>query len=334
MRLNLAARAGRWSAAHWKTATFGWLAFVVAAVAIGSVVGTRKLADSEGIPGESGRMEKILADDFKRPAGETVLIQSRSLTTKSPAFAAAIDDITHRVSSVPAVTHVRSPLEPANADQISADEHSAIVRFDIRGEPDKAVDKIDPVLAAVKNAQAQHPGFFIGGFGAATADKGISDVVAKDFERAGVLSVTIVILVVAFGARCRGHPVAARPLRRPGDARTAGDSEPRVAGGRQHQRRGLVDRPRGWRRLLALLSEARTRGARCGTQRGSRANGCRRHFGPSRARLGTDGAGRDGRDARHRRQDVRLLRHRDDDGRCDRRVGFAHRSPGIAVAAW
>ncbi len=27
---NLAARMGRWSADHWKTATFGWLAFVVA----------------------------------------------------------------------------------------------------------------------------------------------------------------------------------------------------------------------------------------------------------------------------------------------------------------
>src|SRR5205823_1271185 len=26
---NLAARMGRWSAAHWKTATFGWLALVV-----------------------------------------------------------------------------------------------------------------------------------------------------------------------------------------------------------------------------------------------------------------------------------------------------------------
>ena len=97
MRLNLAARAGRWSAAHWKTATFGWLTFVAAAVAIGSVVGTRQLTDSEGIPGESGRMEKILAEDFKRPSGETVLIQSRSLTTKSPAFAAAIDDVSDRV---------------------------------------------------------------------------------------------------------------------------------------------------------------------------------------------------------------------------------------------
>ena len=32
-RPNLAARVGRWSAAHWKTATFGWLALVLLAFA-------------------------------------------------------------------------------------------------------------------------------------------------------------------------------------------------------------------------------------------------------------------------------------------------------------
>ena len=32
---NLAARMGRWSAAHWKTATFGWLAFVLVAFGLG-----------------------------------------------------------------------------------------------------------------------------------------------------------------------------------------------------------------------------------------------------------------------------------------------------------
>ena len=32
---NVAARMGRWSANHWKTAVFGWLAFVVASVVIG-----------------------------------------------------------------------------------------------------------------------------------------------------------------------------------------------------------------------------------------------------------------------------------------------------------
>src|SRR5205807_8275893 len=36
---NLAARMGRWSANHRKTAIFGWLAFVIAAFVIGTAVG-------------------------------------------------------------------------------------------------------------------------------------------------------------------------------------------------------------------------------------------------------------------------------------------------------
>ena len=40
---NLAARMGRWSAAHWKTATFGWLAFVLVAFGLGGMVGTRNI---------------------------------------------------------------------------------------------------------------------------------------------------------------------------------------------------------------------------------------------------------------------------------------------------
>jgi uncharacterized membrane protein YdfJ with MMPL/SSD domain len=202
MRLNLAARAGHWSASHWKTATFGWIAFVLVAIVLGSVVGTKSLSDNEGVPGESGRMEKILDESFQRPAGETVLIQSDTLTTDSRAFASAVDDVTRRASAIPAVTNVRSPLERANADQISADGHSAIVRFDIRGDPEKAVDKIDPVIAAVDEAKAANSQLFIGAFGDATAEKGIGDSVNSDLERAGLLSlpVTIVILIIAFGA--------------------------------------------------------------------------------------------------------------------------------------
>jgi uncharacterized membrane protein YdfJ with MMPL/SSD domain len=202
MRLNLAARAGRWSAAHWKTATFGWIAFVLVAVVLGGAIGTKTLDDNEGIPGESGRMERVLDKEFQTPAGETVLIQSNTLRADSPAFRAAIDDVAGRMSSIPAVTNVQSPLEPGNADQISADGRSAIVTFDIRGDPEKAVDKIDPVIGAVDKAKAAHPELSIGSFGVATTDKEITDAVGKDLERAGLLSipVTIAVLIVAFGA--------------------------------------------------------------------------------------------------------------------------------------
>jgi uncharacterized membrane protein YdfJ with MMPL/SSD domain len=202
MRRNLAARAGRWSASHWKTATFGWLAFVVAAVLIGGAVGTKQLGTNDGVPGESGRAEQILKDDFEQPAGELVLVQSSRLSTQSPAFAAAIGDIEHRLGAVSIVTNIRSPLDPAHADQVSRDRHSAIVRFDVRGDPDTASDRVAPVVAAVNGARAEHPAVFIGGFGDATAEKEVNDQFNSDLGRAGLLSlpVTIVILIVAFGA--------------------------------------------------------------------------------------------------------------------------------------
>src|SRR5262245_62919835 len=99
MRRNLAARAGRWSASHWKTATFGWLAFVVAAVVIGGAVGTKQLNPNTTAPGESGRMAKILDREFNTRASETVLIQSSSKTASSPAFKAGIADVVRSVSA-------------------------------------------------------------------------------------------------------------------------------------------------------------------------------------------------------------------------------------------
>ena len=44
-RENIASRAGRWSAGHWKTATFGWIGLALAAVVIGGAVGARQMED-------------------------------------------------------------------------------------------------------------------------------------------------------------------------------------------------------------------------------------------------------------------------------------------------
>src|SRR5947208_15977948 len=139
---NLAARMGRWSADHWKTATFGWLALVLVAFALGNAVGMTSVDDNAPGPGESGRMDKILAAGFKQPAGESVLIQSRSLRTGDPAFTAAVSDVVAGVSRFAVVQHVRK-------GEISKDRHAALVQFDIRGAKDKAVDKIEPVVKRI-----------------------------------------------------------------------------------------------------------------------------------------------------------------------------------------
>jgi uncharacterized membrane protein YdfJ with MMPL/SSD domain len=192
---GLAARMGRWSASHWKTATFGWLAFVAVAFALGGAVGTTTV-DQNGVgPGESGRMQKILDEGFKQPVGESVLIQSRSARVGDPAFTAAIGDVVARVSKVTAVQNL-------HRGAIATDGHAALVDFEIRGDRDKAVDKIQPVLDQVAAAQRAHPGFFIGEFGNASGEKAVMTAYGHDLGKAGMLSlpVTLGILVLTFGA--------------------------------------------------------------------------------------------------------------------------------------
>jgi RND superfamily putative drug exporter len=201
MNRNLAARAGRWSAAHWKTATLGWIAFVALAVVVGGALGTKQLGDTDA-PGESGRVAKILDEAFDRPAEETVLVRSRTQSVDDPAFRAAVEDVVARLERVAAVTNLRSPLAPGHTAQVSENGRSALVRFDIRGPPEEAVDKIDPVLTAVDDAKSAHPGLVVGTIGEASAEKQIGEAVGEDLGRAGLLSlpVTLVVLIVAFGA--------------------------------------------------------------------------------------------------------------------------------------
>src|SRR2546423_5871024 len=112
---NLAARVGRWSAAHWKTATFGWLAFVLVAFAVGGQVGTKQADPTKAGPGESGRMDRILDAGFKLPASESVLIQSRSARAGAPAFDSAVKDVLARPAKAAAVENISPPLHPADA---------------------------------------------------------------------------------------------------------------------------------------------------------------------------------------------------------------------------
>ena len=199
---NLAARMGRWSAGHWKTATFGWLGLIVIAFAVGGQIGTKTVDPNTAGPGQSGQMDRILASGFKHPAAESVLVQSSSARAGSPNFDAAVNDVLRRVSHVAAVQNMRSPLDARHAGQISKDGHSVLVQFEIRGDKSTAGDRIGPLLKAVDDAQHAHPGFFIGEFGDASSVKAVDTAFANDLTRAGIFSIplTLIILVIAFGA--------------------------------------------------------------------------------------------------------------------------------------
>ena len=204
-RTNLAGRAGRWSAAHWKTAFFGWLVFVVAAVFIGTSIGTNKLLDSNAGDGESGRAQRILGSgDFKEPASESVLIQSRARIARDPEFRAVINDVVARLRQVPEVTAIVSPLAAVSKSQgqVSKDQHSALVRFDIKGKAEDAHNHVQGALDATAAAQKANPGFIVEEFGDASARKALDKTLGDDFKRAEKLAVpaTLIILLFAFGS--------------------------------------------------------------------------------------------------------------------------------------
>src|SRR5919197_6168231 len=94
---NFAARAGRWSARHRKTAIFGWLAFVIAAFMIGGNLGTKTLSELDQGVGDSGRADRIVDKAFPEAAGEQVFVQSKTQKATDPEYRAAVRDIERRL---------------------------------------------------------------------------------------------------------------------------------------------------------------------------------------------------------------------------------------------
>ncbi|WP_344596499.1 MMPL family transporter [Streptomyces violaceusniger] len=199
---GIAARAGSWSARHRWAAVGGWVLLVILALAVGSMTGRVDVTDSEQVPGESGRVSKILDEaGIDDAAGETVLIQAKGggLTANDPAFRKAVDAVMAGVRDTGQVTALRSPYETKT---ISADRRSALVQFEMRGEAEKAADHIQPVLDAVEKAQNGHQALRIEEFGDASGQKAFDDAFGDDFTQAeySALPVALGILLIVFGA--------------------------------------------------------------------------------------------------------------------------------------
>ncbi len=203
-KLGLAGRAGRWSAAHRKTAILGWIVFVVAAIAIGGALGTKTLGEGASGDGESGAASRTLEKAFTQGADESVLVQSRAGASAYTApIEEAVGEVEARLRKLPFVANLKGPYAKHSDGQVSADGRSALVRFEIpeRGgvEPKDVVGK---ALAQVAAVQRGHPGLRVEEVGDASGEKAVSESLEKDFSRAELTSlpITLLILVVVFGS--------------------------------------------------------------------------------------------------------------------------------------
>jgi len=201
-KTNLAGRAGRWSADNWKKALFGWLAFALIAIVVGSAVGTRMAGDELSSPGEAGRAEKMLSQaDFQGPPVENLLLQSSELKVTDSAFRAAVKNLVQRLETTDGVSRVRTPIGLGQAGGAVAENGRSLlvdVEF-VEKTAETNIARVESVVAQVRKA---HPDLKVFEFGWLSANREADKAVAADFRRAEVLSlpITLAIMLVAFGA--------------------------------------------------------------------------------------------------------------------------------------
>jgi len=196
--MNIAGRMGNWSARHWKTAVFGWLACVIVFFAFGNlVVGFKQIDINDAGVGQSHKADQILKKAFpeRAPQTEYVLVQSTSRTADDPAFRSTVDDVIDSVKSSPAIKKLDSPYGTKRESLISDDRHAAMVQWEMRGDADQAQKKIDALSAATDNVGKRHPAFFVGHAGV-SSDKGLDKMFGDQLKLAGERSIPITIGVL------------------------------------------------------------------------------------------------------------------------------------------
>src|SRR5215470_4576726 len=198
-------RIAGWSARHRKTALFGWLLLVAGAVVIGNMLGTKNLNSYD--PGQSGRAERVLArPGVVQPPTESVLVQARAAghtVAGDPEIRQAIRQVAAALAAMPKVaTGVQSPLAPGGHKLISRDGRSALITFNVAGEPGNAGQTVAAAERAVASVQAAHPDLRVAEAGQASVDRATNSIISADFRRAEVTSVpiTLVLLLLVFGA--------------------------------------------------------------------------------------------------------------------------------------
>ena len=201
VRAPIVERVAGWSARHRKTAVFGWLLLVAAALAIGHQLGTDNINSYD--PGQAGQAERVLAlPVVQQPDSEDVLIQGRSpgqTYASDPEIRLAVRQVVAALRALPrSAADIQSPL--TSKGLVSG--RSALVTFNVAGSPGHDDQAVVPALNAVAAVQARHPGLTVEEAGGASLDRATGSITSQDFRKAEVTSVpvSLVLLFVVFGA--------------------------------------------------------------------------------------------------------------------------------------
>src|SRR5271154_5867724 len=200
-RAPVVERMAGWSVRHRKTAVFGWLLLVVAAVVIGQKIGTSNVNNYD--PGQAGQAERVLNRPVvQQPDSESVLVQGRSASQTyghDPEIREAVRQVVAALRALPkAAADIQSPLNSRGL--ISG--KSALVTFNVAGNPGSDDQAVVPAINVVAAIAAHHSGLKVEEAGEASVDRATSGITSQDFRKAEITSVpvSLVLLLIVFGA--------------------------------------------------------------------------------------------------------------------------------------
>ena len=204
-RPNLTERVAGWSAAHRKTAVFGWLLLVAALFMAGQALGSRNLPAYT--PGQSGQAQRLLnqyAPAQDNDYSESVLIQAKApgaTFATDPAMRQAASQVAAALTSLPKdATGIKTPLSAGGQALVSKDGRSALVTFQVPGNVANVDQAATTLEHAVAGVQARHPDLRVAESGDATIQQAIDS--SLNFSKAEVTSVpiTLILLLAVFGS--------------------------------------------------------------------------------------------------------------------------------------
>jgi putative drug exporter of the RND superfamily len=197
-QLGLVASFGQWTTKHRRAVVTGWIALLVGALALSSVVGTR-FANNFSLPGtESQRAADLLRRDFPAQAGDSdqIVFAARQGAVTDADIRSRVAPMLATVARLPHVTGVISPYTAKGAKAISPNGKVAFatVTFDQRANV-LSTSATDRVIGVAKAAASPHLQVALGGQAIEQAHKpslGAATVI-------GLLA-AIVVLLITFGS--------------------------------------------------------------------------------------------------------------------------------------
>jgi RND superfamily putative drug exporter len=194
-------RVATWSARHRIIVVVGWLLFVVAAFAAGGKLGVSNTNTYDA--GQAGQAERVLNEPgVLQPDSESVLIQARAPGQTFASNAEMRQAASAVVTALRALPRAATGISSPFTTQGLVNGDSALVTFNVAGNPNNDDTTVVPALNAVAAVAARYPNLTVAEAGGASVDRATSSITDQDFRKAELTSipVTLVLLLLVFGA--------------------------------------------------------------------------------------------------------------------------------------